>query len=35
MARESGLFKTLCPIFVKKTVEIIEEIKWIKKRNFA
>jgi C_GCAxxG_C_C family probable redox protein len=26
MARESGLFKTLCPIFVKKSVEIIEEI---------
>ena len=26
MARESGLFKTLCPILVKKSVEIIEEI---------
>ena len=26
MARESDLFKTLCPILVKKSVEIIEEI---------
>ena len=26
IARESGLFKTLCPKFVKKSVEIIEEI---------
>ena len=26
MARETGLFKTLCPILVKKSVEIIEEI---------
>ena len=25
-ARESGIFKTLCPLLVKKSVELIEEI---------
>ena len=25
-ARESGVFKTLCPVFVKRSVELVEEI---------
>ena len=25
-ARETGVFKTLCPLFVKKSVELVEEI---------
>ena len=25
-ARESGVFKTLCPLFVKRSVELVEEI---------